>query len=152
MNSLRKKLNDANNSSKQSQMLLGLALHTLQDFFAHVVQAKLYKYDISYNWVNKRTTITGYGWMYMYKVDDTMGVSNSVIEDNKSVFKWRYETASALTKSIYSNFWSKNKKMSKLWVTQTSKADIYNKITFNIGISRIEWRIGCKKYYYHWSY
>lgn len=152
MNSLRKKLNDANNSSKQSQMLLGLALHTLQDFFAHVVQAKLYKYDISYNWVNKRTTITGYGWMYMYKVDDTMGVSNSVIEDNKSVFKWRYETASALTKSIYSNFWSKNKKMSKLWVTQASKADIYNKVTFNIGISRIEWRIECKRYYYHWSY
>ena len=41
MSELLNKLNSASNSDKQSQILLGLALHTLQDFFAHVVKASL---------------------------------------------------------------------------------------------------------------
>ncbi|MBQ7505638.1 MAG: hypothetical protein IJT79_10060 [Ruminococcus sp.] len=65
-----------NNAKKQSYILLGLALHTIQDYFAHVIRAKIkhtYYCNNPYLPSNECIKETPYKEYFMYQIDDIMG-------------------------------------------------------------------------------
>ena len=149
---LLSKLNNMakNGWEKQSQMIMGLALHTVQDYFAHCVEVDVVRTKINYTTFGIVHVKENYIRIPMHKVDDSdmMNISPSKFEDNIDIFKWRYETAKDLTKTIYWNFWLKNREMKTLTVTQEGDWLIYN---FNLLSVTEFWTVYGKRYYYHWS-
>ena len=139
-------LNNAKDYTVQWQILLGLALHTFQDYFAHVIRATVIRTTNNYykqpSYKNKKE------WqLYMYEVDDKMGLSNSYIEDNKSVFSWRYDSAKSITKKIY-DCWKNNNSINSITVSINHNNQYrYRRLTYQSG-TRYYWTIYTYKYVY----
>lgn len=147
-NEFLKKLNGKSKTT-QYKTLLGLALHTLQDYFAHVVHVNaISTTDKFYGKAGKKT----YASYMIWKMDDTMGIPNDQFEDNINVFRWRYDTAYALTKRIY-NCWSKNKKIKS--ITASTRNEVYTYKTtsywYNKDKKKYEnryWVVTSNRYFY----
>lgn len=123
-----------------------MALHTIQDYFAHVIRAKIkhtYYCNNPYLPSNECIKETPYKEYFMYQIDDIMGLPNSAIEDNIKVFNWRYNTASKITKIIYNQFWLKNKLIHKISVSKLNTFELYIKY-----VGRTKYTIMCNKHKY----
>ena len=142
------KLINVKNYNTQYQILLGLALHTLQDYFAHVVKATVYKTKNNFYKCKGYKYVAGFSW-HMWEVDNKLGLHNNDFEDNTSVFTWRINTAEALTKSIYKNYWSKNKKITALSTRTKSNYSVYKITTYENNVLYYWWIISYT-YYYYW--
>ena len=148
-NNFLKKIN-VNNWKTQSQILLGLALHTLQDYSAHVITVNLISSESDYYPSAWATNEYHEKNVMIYEVDEKMGLSNSDIEDNVNVLPWRFTFAKEITRTIY-NRWTSNKKISKLYCTKgKSYKDNYGyKRTTGFSWWKKYWYISSVKYYYH---
>lgn len=87
------------NYKNQSLVLLGLALHTIQDYFAHVIPicAKAYNKkgkEIHYSICESMTAFN----------HELKGVSTIDIEDNTEFIKWRFKETKKITNSMYKFF------------------------------------------------
>lgn len=85
--------------------MLGLSLHTLQDYFAHVVHV---------------TAISNTDKIYGNRGKETL--YNKKIRQKVCVFRWRYDTAFALSKLIY-KYWSNSKKIKS--ITASTRNEVY---------------------------
>ena len=119
---LLKILNNKDNSKKtQTYIILGLSLHTIQDYFAHVVLASAQvASDKYYGNKNKKT----YNNLKMFEINQKMKMSTLLIEDNPSVFPWRIQSAKSITQKL-SEFWTKNKKISKIYCASSNNQYTY---------------------------
>lgn len=149
-------LNNAKNYTVQWQILLGLALHTFQDYSAHVIKVDLISSTNAYYPSKYAKNISHHNHgkpIMMHKVDDTMGLPNSAIEDNKNVLKWRYTFAKDITKLIYRS-WTSNKKFDKFYTVQGEVyKDAYSyKRTTGYGRSTKYWRIYSMRCYCKYTY
>ena len=87
-----------NNRLDQANALLGLALHTLQDHFAHLTMIEVY-----YNGkclYGKPITTTGFSTSHYVK-------SIEAFEDNIHILSWRYNNTKKITNAIYSLYFRK---------------------------------------------
>lgn len=126
-NSFLSKINKKSYST-QWKIFLGLSLHTLQDYFAHVVHVtaisntdKFYGKRGKMTFYNKKSGDKYIPYM-IYEMDDIMGIPNDQFEDNINVFRWRYDTAFALSKLIY-KYWSNSKKIKS--ITASTRNEVY---------------------------
>ena len=148
------KLNNCN-WKVQSQILLGLALHTLQDYFAHVIKVNVKKITLNdvYACCCSYYKTEYYKNVAICNVDDYMRVPNNVIEDNPDVFGWRIKNAISLTSDIYKK-WRANKEINSLHIKKGNTKEFYNVSTFGVCTQlrcvKYDWQIATKKYYYCW--
>lgn len=106
-------LNKLSNRGLQSYALLGLALHVVQDYFAHLTKIDVYK-------SNKK-----------YFSGTTTSFSNNILkntkkfEDNTSVIPWRYNNSKRVTYVIY-DLYQKQKTIKRIDVKYSNnKNDSY---------------------------
>ena len=123
-------LNSLKDYKVQYSAFLGLALHTFQDYFAHCLYADVKKQTRT-TYISGQTKITTkvYKSMRMFEIDDFMGLDNSQIEDNTSVFPWRYGRAKSVTGVIY-NAWCNNKKIKSVSLVKNGKPSNYYRTTY----------------------
>ena len=135
------------NWNKQSQMLLGLALHTFQDYFAHVVKVTLYKSKNNYYLFDGCTGLRSDS-LKMCNVDDSKYMNlNNKIEDNPSIFPWRINTARGVTSSVY-KAWTKSRPIKCSYRVSYSGSDLYYyRRTTGILCWKTYWTIQSYKYY-----
>lgn len=110
------------NSKEQSKILLGLALHTMQDYFAHCVKTIGIRTEKDYYYSEKAKNLKQFLFrsncrLYlMFEMNEEIEIEKKKFEDNTSVFSWRDELAKEATYFAYS-CWCSNKKIKKLYVT-----------------------------------
>lgn len=102
-----------------------MALHTLQDYFAHVITAKLKVKETYYGWNESRVTNGKYETYRMFQIDNELKLPNSAIEDNPDVFRWRYNASKCLTLIIYNNFWTKYRDISNIKSVKQKTYSLY---------------------------
>ena len=148
-------LNNAKNYTVQWQILLGLALHTFQDYSAHVIKVELTRSTDDYYPSIQAKNVYHYNKgkaVMIHTVDETMGLPNSEIEDNINVLKWRYTFAKEITRTIYRN-WTSNKKFDKFYTTQGKvykDSYRYKRTTGSLWWKKY-WYIYSLKYFYHYT-
>ena len=104
---LPKRLNNLKSSKEQSEALLGLALHTLQDYFAHRTNVDVYlRYDGDIYYRETMLT-TEFSHYYAFSTKD--------FEDNKNQIPWRYKNSQRVTYVVY-DFYKKNKTINNISV------------------------------------
>ncbi len=90
-------INDSKyNAKTQAAMLLGFALHILQDYYAHQIMAKCSNVSSEF------MTMVNLD----FKINDKYEIPRCSIEDDKNLLKWRYELAKGITKSTVKLFYS----------------------------------------------
>ena len=93
-------LNHLKNRKEQSYALLGLALHVLQDHFAHLTRLYVYKcFSNKKSFIANMATTT-----FQQKYVGTNKGDNMKFEDNINVISWRYTNTKRVTKDIYNRF------------------------------------------------
>ena len=133
--------------NKQSQMLLGLALHTYQDYFAHVVRVTIRKCKNNYYLYDGFKHLETRSCKICRVDDSDMMDLNNNIEDYPAIFPWRVNTAKAITYSIF-RAWKKNKSVKCLYRISNSGLDLsYYRRTTGLFSSKIYWTIESFKYY-----
>lgn len=139
-------LNLINNKTPeyQSDVLLGLALHTIQDFFAHVVRVDLY--CARDNFYNEKgyVPVSVHKDTMCYEVDELMGLSNNDIEDNIRVMSWRYEATCKITSAI-SEKWKSNSEIHSLTAEPTGNIKFYKRIK-GFFLWKKYWTVSYKEY------
>lgn len=105
-----RELNKLSNRGLQSYALLGLALHVVQDYFAHLTKIDVYK--------SNKKIFSG----------TTTSFSNNVLkntnkfEDNIGVIPWRYNNSQKVTYVIY-DLYQKQKTIKKIEVKYATSKD-----------------------------
>lgn len=105
---LLKELNNLKGRQYQSYALLGLMLHTVQDYFAHLTKIDVYKNNKSYL---KNVTTTNFSNNYLH--------STNVFEENKNAISWRYNNTKKVTYAICA-WYQKRKKINEIQFKQIS--------------------------------
>ena len=143
---LKDMLNALDSPSKQSKALLGLALHTVQDYFAHSTliyystdKQKLKKL-IKIGDKSKQITTTDFS-------NNILG-NTKIFEDKRTVFSWRFENTKKVTKRIY-NLYYNNKKIKNIRAREYGEKNIiksytllgkkyyFNTVKYRINISQL---------------
>ncbi len=100
---LLKKLNIKDDGTKtdyfyQYKILMGLALHTWQDYYAHMMEIEVYDYK------NKKWLTDSNGAsLNCTEFSNTYLKDTYAFEDNSEILKWRYKRACEITKEVYDN-------------------------------------------------
>lgn len=141
-------INSFDNPKQQSNALLGLALHTIQDFFAHAVKVDLYFTDN--NFYNREGSIlkAEYRNINVFQSDELMGLKNNDIEDNIRVMSWRYRETCRITSALCEK-WESDCKILSITAKQKDELKFYNRIKKNscnkiyltIAYKEYEWKI-----------
>lgn len=143
---LIKLINNAVDWQEQSQILLGLSLHTMQDYFAHVIKASLKGKKYYYHNFGIATKNISEKHYPMYLIDDRMGLPNSEIEDNTNVFTWRFEAAKSVTYTVYHFFWQYNKKLTNISTIKTKTVQKHIRTVYYLWrLEHIDWTIKLNK-------
>ena len=113
-------LNSFDKRKQQSQAMLGLALHTLQDYYAHKIKVE--------KCISIGKTIAGIKNMTSLNrvlLPSTAQLKqNGEIEDNTSFLSWRYSTAKWATKHFVYDCYTNNRKVNKLSVYYKVKREL----------------------------
>lgn len=117
---LVQQLNNIKKPKNQSKALLGLALHVLQDYYAHTVKLKVY---LAYDGFRKTKDYLREKSITTTEFSHKYARSNNDFEDNTSEIPWRYKRANQVTKDIFS-FYSKNKKIKNIQKKNVSKTKV----------------------------
>lgn len=117
-------LNKLKNRRQQSQALLGLALHILQDYYAHLI--KVEKCMSNGKVIVGIKNISSLNRVLLPSTAELK--QNDEIEDNTNFLSWRYSTAKWATKNFVYDCYTNNRKVNKLSVSYKVK----RKMTFYI--------------------
>lgn len=128
----------------QAAVLLGLALHTIQDYFAHVVRVDLYGSKNNYYFAEGYVPECEYKNLKAFEVDEFMGLNNNDIEDNIRVMSWRFRETCNITKAI-SEKWKSNTPIKSLTAEKTETLKFYNRIK-GFGKNKKYWTISYHEY------
>ena len=102
---LKAMLNNLKTKDQQADALLGLALHTIQDYYAHRIQV-----DVSWKGLKKNRVINKSFYGTITKANETLlkkpggGFYNELLEDDPDVLNWRFQKAKEITDYIYCNY------------------------------------------------
>ena len=140
---LTSRLNKIGDRNKQAEAMLGLALHTIQDYYAHRVQVKAELYNKN----NKKgkELIGRYSKSSITRLNTTIGWHNTLLEDRVSILPWRIDYTKSITYEIFSNY-CQNKKISKIVLNRgefNEKPLSYHKTEKSPYIIKL-WYIPCK--------
>ena len=113
-------LNNLGTRKQQSQALLGLALHTLQDYYAHLI--KVEKCKSNGKAISDIRNTTSLNRVLLPSTDKLK--QNNEIEDNKSFLGWRYSTAKWATKNFVYDCYTHNRTVNKLSVYYKVKREL----------------------------
>ena len=97
-------MNSLGNKKEQSEALVGLALHILQDHFAHLTRLYVYKGipgNTKYIGNMAATTFSNSSNKYVKSEAD--------FEDNVKQLSWRYNNTKKVTSAVYEYYKSKKK-------------------------------------------
>ena len=136
--------------SKQAQILLGLSLHVVQDYFAHVIRVNLYKSKNNYYGEKGCILLKRYLGIKITLVDNDEYMNlNNRIEDGTDVIPRRYYCAEQITNSFYRR-WKKNKSINKIKVTTNYEGTNLYKYKRSTGHFKNKryWLIETGKYFY----
>ena len=136
--------------SKQAQILLGLSLHVVQDYFAHVIRVNLYKSKNNYYGEKGCILLKRYLGIKITLVDNDEYMNlNNRIEDGTDVIPRRYYCAEQITNSFYRR-WKKNKSINKITVTTNYEGTNLYKYKRSTGHFKNKryWLIETGKYFY----
>lgn len=137
-------INSFNDPRQQADALLGLALHTIQDFFAHVVKVDLYcSVNNFYNRENYKLE-TEYKNINAFKTDELMGLKNNDIEDNIRVMSWRFRETCRITSAICEK-WENDFLTLSITAKPTGDLKFYNRIKESFGNKKY-WTIAYREY------
>lgn len=128
----------------QAYALLGLALHTVQDYFAHAVRVDLFCARNNYYFFEGFIPVSEYKNIPVYEVDELIGVSNNDIEDNIRVMSWRYNAACRLTSAL-SEMWKSNREIDSLTAEPTGSVKFYKRTKGLLSRKKF-WTIAYKEY------
>lgn len=140
-------INSFNDPRQQADALLGLALHTIQDFFAHVVKVDLYCCGNNYYNRENYKLETEYKSINAFKTDELMGLKNNDIEDNIRVMSWRFRETCRITSAICEK-WENDFLILSITAQQTGDLKFYNRIKGAFG-NKMYWTIAYREY--EWS-
>lgn len=140
-------LNNLGTRKQQSQALLGLALHTLQDYYAHLIKVeKCISNGKAIAGIKNMTSLNRVLLPSTSKIKQ-----NDEIEDNKSFLGWRYSAAKWATKNFVYDCYTNNRTVNKLSVYYKVKRELTFYIQWinenkKIGYYRKNKRNGYSKY------
>lgn len=126
-------LNNLGSSQQQSDALMGLALHVVQDYFAHTTKIDVYNYNGKKLYYSNITTT---------QYSNNILNNTKIFEDNKNVIPWRYTNSKRITYVLY-DLYKKNKtikNISQVYVGNSKKSYTFFK-------SRNFFKIMTKEYY-----
>ena len=106
-------LNGLPTGDAQSRALMGLALHTLQDYFAHSLLVNVYVNNKRFSEKTRMTIASN-------KLKSKYGVSLSKTEDNPNLFSFRVSEARTATIIMYDRYCQKKKMLDIFAVTESN--------------------------------
>lgn len=128
----------------QADALLGLALHTVQDFFAHAVRVDLYCARENYYYSAGAVPVSEYKNIPVYEADELIGVSNNSFEDNIRVMSWRYDATCKLTAEI-SEKWKNDREIISLTAEPAGTEKFYRRTKGLFGRKKY-WTVSYREY------
>ncbi len=118
---------DNKNPKTQADMLLGLSLHIIQDFFAHVARVDLYGSKEGFYPDELCLTEREYHKLKAFEADEIIGLRNSQFEDNIRVMEWRYRETCNITRAI-SEKWKSDSPIMSITAEETGELKFYKRI------------------------
>ncbi len=118
-NSILRYINNARDYRIQAAILLGFCLHIIQDYYAHQIRARV-KFTNEPNF-SKHLPMTQIDRL-VYE-EYKKHTSACALEDNKNIFKWRFQEAKDASKELIKNFFN-SKVLNRMWLS-TNKSIEY---------------------------
>ena len=146
-------LNNNNyNRKDQAEAMLGLSLHTLQDYYAHKIKVN----ECTYN--NKvLKTAEGKTINNITQLNKAIFPKNNLImEDNPDFLAWRYSTAAWMTENVIMDCYKQNREIKTIEIYSVVPRDVYFYTYKKNGKAKVSFKYDTVKGYsykmYHLNY